>query len=66
MPNKPKSRDKTVLTTGELEAIELQEQGLSYSQIGKRLGITRGTAISRIQSARIRIRAKEHNKGVNE
>lgn len=62
MVNKPKSRDKTELTTGELEALEMQKQGLSYSQIGARLGISRKMAINRIQSARIRIRAKEHKK----
>lgn len=70
MSNRQRSRDRTQLTPKEQEVVDLQEQGLSYSKIGKRLGITRGTVAAHILSARSRMKAKkyqeEQNEGVNE
>ena len=54
-----KYRDRAQLTPCEIEALELQKQGLTYKQIADKLHISLGTVRTRMKSARQRIKAKE-------
>lgn len=56
------NRDRTEFTLGELEAMELKEQGLTHSQIGQKLHISKGTVNARICSAKMRMKGKEYQK----
>jgi DNA-binding CsgD family transcriptional regulator len=54
-----KTMDRTQCTQKELEALELARQGLTWAQIAEKLGISIWTVASRLESARIRMKAKE-------
>jgi len=57
-----KSMDRTLFTPKEIEVLELSKQGLTHAQVAEKLGISRWTVASRLESIRIRMRAKEHRK----
>jgi len=57
-----KTMDRTQCTPKEIEALELANQGFTRAQIAEKLHISIWTVASRLESARIRKEAKEHQK----
>jgi len=58
MPLDPRIRDlaEDILTAKQFEAFELEQQGYGMMTIARRLSITKGAAVSRVEGAHLKLR----------
>jgi len=56
MPTDVREIAERVLTEKQLEAFELEQRGYGMSSIGRRLSITKGAAVARIDGAHLKLR----------
>lgn len=56
IPDEVRAIAERVLTGKQLEAFELEQRGMGMMSIARRLSITKGAAVSRIEGAHLKLR----------